>query len=88
MVELRLMANRHLLRRPRIEIHGTNYLIPVDTKLASGGDADDEAITRRSVDVAKKLRLIILDACRDNPFIRTTKVQRTASVRGSSSDRA
>ena len=28
-----------------IEIHGTNYLVPVDAKLASDRDADDEAIT-------------------------------------------
>src|SRR6516225_9992834 len=28
-----------------IESHGTNYLIPVDAKLASDRDADDEAIT-------------------------------------------
>jgi uncharacterized caspase-like protein len=67
-----------------IEIHGTNYLIPVDAKLASDRDADDEAITLDrvvgSVDAAKRLRLIILDACRDNPFVRTMKAQRT--VRG------
>src|SRR6516165_3818968 len=69
-----------------LEIHGTNYLIPVDAKLASDRDADDEAITLdrlvESVDSAKRLRLIILDACRDNPFTRTMKAQRTASVRG------
>src|SRR6516165_7759792 len=69
-----------------LEIHGTNYLIPIDAKLASDRDADDEAITLdrvvESVDSAKRLRLIILDACRDNPFTRTMKTQRTASLRG------
>jgi hypothetical protein len=69
-----------------IEIHGVNYLIPVDAKLASDRDADDEAITLErlveAADGAKRLRLIILDACRDNPFVRTMKRQRTAALRG------
>ena len=55
-----------------IEIGGTNYLIPVDARLASDRDAEDEAITLErlvsSADGAKKLRVVILDACRDNPF--------------------
>jgi len=55
-----------------LEIGGKNYLIPTDAKLASDLDADDEAITLdrlvASADGASKLRVIILDACRDNPF--------------------
>jgi Caspase domain/Putative peptidoglycan binding domain len=69
-----------------IEIHGTNYLVPVDARLKSDRDADDEAITldrlTQSLDGAKKLRLIILDACRDNPFGRTMKKEPTAASRG------
>ena len=65
-----------------IEIHGTNYVIPVDAKLASDRDADDEAIPLdrlvESVDGARKLRVIVLDACRDNPFSRNMKQQRVA----------
>src|ERR1043166_2664314 len=68
-----------------IEIHGTNYLIPVDAKLASDRDADDEAVTLdRLVGAAEgtqRLRLLILDACRDNPFARTMKRQRTLTDR-------
>src|SRR5207245_3386908 len=48
-----------------LEIGGTNYLIPVDARLASDRDADDEAIPLErlvsSADGAKRLRLIILD---------------------------
>ncbi|HEY2894316.1 MAG TPA: caspase family protein, partial [Pirellulales bacterium] len=55
-----------------LEIGGKNFLIPTDAKLASDLDADDEAITLdrlvASADGASKLRIIILDACRDNPF--------------------
>ena len=63
-------------------------MIPVDAKLASDLDAQDEAITLdrivEAVDSAKQLRLVILDACRDNPFVATMKRQRTASLRGMS----
>jgi hypothetical protein len=55
-----------------IEIGGANYLIPIDARLASDRDAEDEAVTLdrvvASADGASKLRLIMLDACRDNPF--------------------
>jgi hypothetical protein len=68
-----------------IEINGTNYLIPADATLASDRDAEDEAISlerlAKSVDAATRLRLVILDACRDNPFARTMKRQRAASLR-------
>jgi Caspase domain/Putative peptidoglycan binding domain len=69
-----------------LELHGTNYLIPVDARLRSDRDAEDEAITlerlAESIDGAKKLRVIILDACRDNPFAHTMKKERTAALRG------
>ncbi len=63
-----------------LEIGGTNYLIPVDARLASDRDADDEAIPLErlvsSADGAKRLRLVILDACRDNPFVGTMRRER------------
>lgn len=55
-----------------IEINGTNYLIPVDAKLVIDRDVEFEAIAldkvMLAVEGAKKLRLVLLDACRDNPF--------------------
>jgi uncharacterized caspase-like protein len=66
-----------------IEIGGMNYLVPVDAKLARDYDAEDEAVPLdrlvRAIEPAKRLRLVILDACRDNPF--TGTMQRTAAVR-------
>ncbi len=60
-----------------IEIQGTNYLIPVDAVLERDIDADDEAVSLDRlltiVEPARQLRLIILDACRDNPFAKTMK---------------
>ncbi len=69
-----------------IEVGGVNYLVPVDAKLASDRDAEDEAISLNriveSVDTAKHLRLIILDACRDDPFVATMKRVRRTAMRG------
>lgn len=63
-----------------LEIGGVNYMIPVDARLASDRDAEDEAIPLErlvsSADGARRLRLIILDACRDNPFVRTMRRER------------
>jgi Caspase domain len=58
-----------------VEINGTNYVVPVDAKLQSDFDTEDEAISLdriiMAVQPAQRLRLIILDACRDNPFLQT-----------------
>lgn len=60
-----------------IEINGSNYLIPVDAVLERDIDAFDEAIPLDRIltviEPAKQLRLVILDACRDNPFNKTMK---------------
>ena len=60
-----------------IEVNGTNYLVPVDAVLDRDSDAEDEAISLdrvlRTLEPAKRLRLVILDACRDNPFSRSMK---------------
>ena len=55
-----------------LEFGGVNYLVPVDAKLTSVLDMDDEAVSLDRILIAaghvKKLSLIILDACRENPF--------------------
>ena len=60
-----------------IELDGTNYLIPTDAKLEVDTDVLDEAFPLDrfvvAADPAKQLRLVILDACRDNPFNKTMK---------------
>ena len=66
-----------------IEVNGANYLIPVDARLERDTDIYDEALSLDriliAIEPAKKLRLVILDACRDNPFARTMK--RTVATR-------
>ncbi|MCW2155456.1 UNVERIFIED_ORG: putative caspase-like protein [Bradyrhizobium japonicum] len=60
-----------------IELDGTNYLIPTDAALETDADVYDEALpidrVLVSIEPAKQLRLVILDACRDNPFAKTMK---------------
>ena len=60
-----------------IEVDGTNYLIPVDAILQRDTDVEDEAISMdrllRILEPVNRLRLIILDACRENPFTRSMK---------------
>jgi uncharacterized caspase-like protein len=60
-----------------IEVDGTNYLIPVDAKLERDTDVYDEAFSLDrvllAIEPAKQLRLVILDACRDNPFAKIMK---------------
>ena len=60
-----------------IEVDGTNYLIPIDAALERDTDVYDEALPLErllvTVEPAKQLRLVILDACRDNPFAKTMK---------------
>ncbi len=60
-----------------MEVDGANYLIPVDAKLERDTDVFDEAFSLDrvlvAVEPAKQLRLVILDACRDNPFAKQMK---------------
>lgn len=56
-----------------VQIAGDNYLIPVDAKINSEADVPNEAV--RLVDVMatlqavpSRMRVVVLDACRNNPF--------------------
>jgi uncharacterized caspase-like protein len=66
-----------------IEIGAENWLIPIDAELKSDTDAENEAISLRSVMLqvsnTTTLGLVILDACRNNPF--AARMQRSIRVR-------
>jgi ribosomal protein S12 len=66
-----------------IELGGENWLIPVDAELKTDLDTEQEAISLRSVmlmvSAASKLGVVMLDACRNNPFI--NKVRRSIATR-------
>lgn len=64
-----------------IEVNGVNYLIPIDAALKADRDVQFEAVpldqVMASVEGAKKIKIVMLDACRDNPF--TPAMRRTAA---------
>jgi hypothetical protein len=66
-----------------MEVGGENWLIPVDAALLSDADAEQEAVSLRGAMLqagkASKLGLVILDACRNNPFV--AKMQRSSPTR-------
>jgi hypothetical protein len=66
-----------------MEINGENWLIPVDAELKRDTDAANEAINLQSVmsqvSNTTSLGLVILDACRNNPF--AAKMNRSIATR-------
>jgi len=59
-----------------LQVHGSNYLIPIGAEVESEGDVKYEAVDAGLVlakmeDAGNDLNIIILDACRDNPFARS-----------------
>ena len=66
-----------------IEVDQRNFLVPVDARLASDRDVEYEAVplelVQRAVERSSGLRLVILDACRENPF--AAKMQRAGATR-------
>jgi Caspase domain len=56
-----------------IQVGDMNYMIPVDARLATEIDVQDEAVSLDRIllalQPARRLRLVILDACRENPFL-------------------
>lgn len=66
-----------------MEVDGVNYLIPADARLLSDFDIEDETVSvdrvLKALEGAKRLKLVILDACRDNPF--ATTMSRTLASR-------
>ena len=66
-----------------MEVGGENWLIPVDAELKIDVNTEQEAIALHSVitavSSASKLGMVMLDACRNNPFL--AKMGRTALTR-------
>jgi uncharacterized caspase-like protein len=56
-----------------VEVGGVNYLVPVDARLGTYRDVDVDGVSldqvMEAIGPAGKLKLVLLDACRDNPFL-------------------
>lgn len=66
-----------------LEISGVTYLVPIDARIENVSDVEHKTVPLPSVLAAvtpKKLRLVIYDANRDNPFAR--QLQRDTSPPG------
>lgn len=56
-----------------VQVKGVNYLIPVGAKIEKEGDAEYEAVDAGRImneleSAGSRLNIVILDACRNNPF--------------------
>ncbi len=56
-----------------VQVKGENYLIPVDEQIKSEADVDIDAVSLSSImsmleNTQTQLAIVVLDACRDNPF--------------------
>ncbi len=61
-----------------VQVKGSNYIIPVDAQISSEGDVDIEAIDANAVlsmmeHSGAGLNFVILDACRNNPFLSSNR---------------
>jgi uncharacterized caspase-like protein len=58
-----------------LQVAGDNYLVPIDAKLERAADLNFEAIdvnlVMQQMEAEKRVNLIFLDACRDNPLSRS-----------------
>ena len=68
-----------------IEVEGQNYLIPVDSNIKEKSDSEFEAIslnkiTKRMQNAGNRLNIVVLDACRNDPFSKAIGVGGLAKV--------
>ncbi len=67
-----------------LQVGGRNYLVPVDAKLERAGDlaldAVDISTALAQMEAEKRVNLVFLDACRDNPLARS--LARSLATRG------
>ena len=71
-----------------VEIDGKNFLTPVDTIGINQSQLADDSIDLKSAVLDPlttkkvKLTLALIDACRDNPFLKTVSTRSTAGTKG------
>ena len=69
-----------------IEVDGENYLIPVDAELRNASDVKFETVMLQDAVSASlsvsRLSMILIDACRDNPFAKSMKGKNRSIGRG------
>ncbi|WP_424985204.1 caspase family protein [Microbulbifer sp. S227A] len=75
-----------------VEVQGENFLIPVDAEIRSNLDVQRQSISLKqmlaSVENARKMRIVILDSCRDNPLGDAIDLAATTPEPSQSTDQA
>jgi uncharacterized caspase-like protein len=59
-----------------VQVKGKNFLIPIGAAIKSEAEAEDEAVDVNGVlakmsEAGSRVNIVVLDACRDNPFARS-----------------
>ncbi|MBK0327377.1 caspase family protein [Rhodobacteraceae bacterium F11138] len=75
-----------------VEVQGENFLIPVDAEIHSNLDVQRQSISLKqllqTVERARKMRIVILDSCRDNPLGDTIDLAQSQPVAQQSDNQA
>jgi hypothetical protein len=69
-----------------MQVNGRNYLIPIDARIESESDIKYEAVDAGRVlgkmeDAGNQLNIVILDACRNNPYARSFRMEQNGLAR-------
>ena len=69
-----------------VQVEGRNYLMPIDAKIESESDVRYEAVDAGRVlgkmeDAENQLNIVILDACRNNPYARAFRSDQSGLAR-------
>jgi len=69
-----------------MQMHGRNYLIPVDADIQAADEVEFQAldalmVLRKMEAAENRINIVILDACRDNPFARSFRSVERGLVR-------
>ena len=60
-----------------LQVGAKNYLVPIDAKLENASDIELDAVNvdtvTRAMEGEERVNLVLLDACRDNPFTRSLR---------------
>ncbi|WP_428925611.1 caspase family protein [Marinibacterium sp. SX1] len=75
-----------------VEVAGENFMIPVDAQVRSNLDVQRQSVSLKqmlaAVDRARKMRIVILDSCRDNPLGGAIDLAAATETEGSVTDSA
>ncbi|MDJ0958938.1 MAG: SUMF1/EgtB/PvdO family nonheme iron enzyme, partial [Arenicellales bacterium] len=65
-----------------VQVHGENYLVPLGTDIETEDEVPDESVSASAIlskieSAKNRLNIVILDACRNNPFARSFRSTQT-----------